>query len=188
MVTNSACEQQPLSGGWDSWGVGCRRWQSPSILGSLETTNPWKQIFTALSRLPCQSNYLLEIMQKCFNWIIRFGVPLTWSWLFFFFPCSTENFLKVSSIVHFWKINRTQSKLFLMGKWSVGNTLRTPFTNQNLLIIFTVHCKCRQPVLHLQCSDRLELLQTAFQKFIFKISHTFTVPSSWSLTHIYPTD
>lgn len=72
-----------------------------------------------------------------------------------------------------------------MGKRSVGNTLHIPFTNQNLLIIFTVHCKCRQPALHLQCSDRLELLQTAPQKFIFKIFHELTVPSSWSEMHIY---
>lgn len=73
--------------------------------------------------------------------------------------------------------------------WENG-LLGAPYTfhllNQNLLITFTVHCKCRQLALHLQCSDRLELLQTASQKFSSKISHAFTVPSSWSLMHIYP--
>lgn len=107
---------------------------------------------------------------------------------FLHFPCSTENFLNVNSIMHFWRISRAQNELFLMGKRSVGNTSHIPFTNQNLLIIFTAHCKCRQPALHLQCSERLELLQITSQKFISEISHTFSAPSSWSLMHIYPTD
>lgn len=75
-----------------------------------------------------------------------------------------------------------------MGKWSVGNTLHIPFPNQNLVIIFTVHCKYKQPALHLQCSDRLELLQTASQTFTSKISHIFTILLFWSLMHIYPVD
>lgn len=54
----------------------------------------------------------------------------------------------------------------------------------SLLIIFTVHCKCGQPASHLQCSDSMELLQTASQTLTSKFSHIFTIPSFWSLMHI----
>lgn len=95
---NPAGEQEPLSGVWDSGGLGWAAGSSRALLprGSLETANPWKQRFTA-PLLVSQSNPLLEGLQKCFKQIIwGFSNSKVFS---FYFPCS--NFLNVTSITHF---------------------------------------------------------------------------------------